>query len=334
MRGGELLDKMDLVDVAYVEAADQLPEKGDRKAFRQMAGRIAACAVCVLLVFVIGATAYAAGAFDKILLYFKGDTGDYMDGIIASTASVSNGEMTLRIDGAIADEHACHLIVSLVGLTEETKKLFTDNVHDEQSALKAYAVSASGEEVSFWNWGSGSVSERIGFRKYRNSFFADADATFVVDCEFDGKHSMSEMDSIWITYQVLALKLDVQQYILPEYKLFTETETELTDLTISGLGVYFEAPEEWFRQARDDGSKLEFTMIRSDGSLYENNQEFGLSWSAGCDEKYAHYSGAWKMKKKHAMMTIDILDLEEYCGIQINGVNYYYKEPMPVEKMD
>lgn len=327
MRGGELLDKMALVDPEYLEAAQTEPgEKQSRTQVSHHVSRgMAAVLAAVVLLVTLGATAFATGVFDRFLLYFKGDTQDYMEGIIRSAKSVSDGVVTLRIDGAIADKHACHLVVSVKGLTKTAEREMKDQRFLD---LKAYAVSKTGQQISFWNWGAGVTSRSTGLWKRSWSLFDDADITFVVSCEFDNTQSMDQMESICVAYGELKIDLNVQEHMVPEYPLITEEESSFKNVTISPLGLYFDArlddllEEEQLPRAI---SSISYVMIRSDGTLYDNNEEFGLSTGTTYNEadEYIHITGAWKAE---GPITVCILDLSEYSGIQINGINYYFAE--------
>ena len=64
MRGNELLDKMDLIDPAYIEAADTAPNK--RKSVWAKWGTLAAC-LCLVCVLAVPAMAAFSPAFYELL---------------------------------------------------------------------------------------------------------------------------------------------------------------------------------------------------------------------------------------------------------------------------
>lgn len=327
MRGSEFLDKMELVDHAYIEAADQAPVK-TRK--RPLSRPMAACIALVLLVFAAGTTAVATGLYNDLLLYFKGDTELYIDGIIEAGTSVSNEQITLRIDGAVADEYACYMVVSLVGHTKEATKQIVSHAVSQPVGLEAYALSHSGGKITFWNWGFSGKYQRIGYRNYDASLFEDADATYIVTCEWGSNVSMENVKSICITYDDLTADLDIQNYIVPTHSLICTDDADsiLTNGHISSLGLYFDVPMELFPEdyatcAPEDMPQFEIKMIRTDGSIQED-LPFGFRWGTNYnrEDRIAHISGSWKSGGEHQ---IYIIDLEAYSGIQINGISYYFK---------
>ena len=64
MRGNELLDKMELIDPAYIEAADTAPNK--RKSVWAKWGTLAAC-LCLVCVLAVPAMAAFSPAFYELL---------------------------------------------------------------------------------------------------------------------------------------------------------------------------------------------------------------------------------------------------------------------------
>ena len=64
MRGNELLDKMELIDPAYIEAADAAPNK--RKSVWAKWGTLAAC-LCLVCVLAVPAMAAFSPAFYELL---------------------------------------------------------------------------------------------------------------------------------------------------------------------------------------------------------------------------------------------------------------------------
>lgn len=326
MRGYDLLQKMELVDAEYIEAADQpVKPKPVRSFFHRP---IAAC-IAIATLLTAATTVVASGTYDDLLLYFKGDTQLYIDGIIASSTSVSNEEMTMRIDGVIADSHSCHMVVSFLGLSQEEQAQFT-SIHPSEK-LDVYAVSHSGLPVPFWNSSAAFHWQRNHLREMTASQFEDADVSCILSCDWDSHTSMEDIKSICISYRDLTAELDIRQYITPEYSL-TSSDPEadrLTNVRISSLGLYFDVPVDIFPEDYatcdpDDMPTFQIQMIRTDGSLLtEEEMPFGLSIATGYnkEDEYAHVSGAWKGGSE---FTIYILDLSEYCGVQINGVNYYF----------
>ena len=111
--------------------------------------------------------------------------------------------------------------------------------------------------------------------------------------------------------------------------ILVKTFLRKRDVTISPLGLYFDARMDDLQEGKQLSraiSSITYVMIRSDGTLYENNEEFGLSTGTTYneDDEYIHITGAWKAD---GPMNVCILDLSEYCGIEINGIPYYFAAP-------
>ena len=69
MRGNEFLDKMELIDPAYIEAADAAPKAG-RKIWT---GWRAAVAACICLVVLTGTAAAVSGGGTWLAVMFTGE---------------------------------------------------------------------------------------------------------------------------------------------------------------------------------------------------------------------------------------------------------------------
>ena len=108
------------IDTRYLEEAEQFH---NRKHFNY-AGKIRwiAAAACLALLVVFSKPVFNYATGDAVDSYFEGETEPYMEEILSHVTSVSNEELELRVEGLIADEHCCYMIVSFIGLTDEMEK--------------------------------------------------------------------------------------------------------------------------------------------------------------------------------------------------------------------
>ena len=311
---------------------DLIPEAlptARKKRFRSR-GFLAAAA-CFALVLALGLTAYATGALDGLLQYFKGNTEPYLENLEESYMATSNNELSLRVDAAIADDSNCYLLLSLSGLTEEAKQALTkDDPNDEflqftdqyLSKFIIYAKTKDGKFINFYD-------TEISFASFKEpgaetrSLLPDTDWTVPVRCMFKDDHSMSEVDKIYIHYRDMTLKLDIAPYIVPQYTLHPEDEANAThqNVRVSDLGFVFEAP---LKETTTEGYRIlgdigEIKLIRADGTT--GNAVIGgrAKWDESSDTTACVF-GRWDTDWE----VIELVDIREYRGLQIGEETYLF----------
>lgn len=132
--------------------------------------RWAACLAVALLLSL--SVAFAAGVFDPLSQYFQGRTEADWDRFLSASTSVANDAVELRLEGAVADEHLCHLLVSFVGQTQAVKEQLTKHNSETQSGFQLYATAENGTPVNSTQWTSGVYTEQRGFRSVASTPFA------------------------------------------------------------------------------------------------------------------------------------------------------------------
>ena len=333
MNGIDLLEAMSFADLSYVDAAEHTAK------YRKNIGkrRMSVLAACLSVLLIMGVTVGATDLYGQLAKYFSGNSEKYMENIIASSEIASNEEWEFRVDGAISDSHTCHIVISLTGKTKQAQQKLKENVtHISKksffSEIDMTAVAQDGTLIPFWNQSAQSFGHRTGWRSYQYSFLEDTDLTYLVSCEFDNWSSMKNVKEIRLMFHDLSISLDVNQYMTDEVALYAEEETApLQKLTMSELGLYFEAPVSMFYDESKQNPHVSDTMyiclIDRYGEVIEHEKyDNPLSYGTGYNPKadWAFVSGSWKFEKP---MEIGIIDLEDYCGIQIDGFHYYYREP-------
>lgn len=316
MREEQLADALGQIDPRYILEAAPNPQ-ASRRRFRW-----AAVAACLVLGVVLAASAaVATGLLDALQTYFQGDTEPYLEEILSAAGSVANEDVELRVEGAIADESTCHMIVSLIGLTPEGKGRISSQ--RLPGAFDVYALTGDGTKVEHLAWGAAAYTKPGLFGTTAKSFFEDAEATFIISYYLEGGQ-IHEIKSVCLGYDDLVLELEVAGHLSPEYTLRPETadSSAPSSLRMSRIGLYFSVP---VSDCPTDQLTFDVRLIYADGTVasQEQTQDLGLSlrWSSPADNEDVEVTGHWG-----SGASIAILDLEDYCGVQVNGVNYYYSE--------
>ena len=288
-----------------------------------------AAAACFALVLAMGITAYATGALDGLLQYFKGNTEPYLENLEESYMATSNNELSLRVDAAMADDNNLHMLLSLTGLTEEAKQALTKDDTDDAffhytdqylTRFIIYAKTKDGKFIDFYdiNYQFKSIKEP---GEENRSLLPDTDLTIPVHCMFKDYYSMSEVDKIYIHYRDMTLELDIAPYILPQYTLQPEDADNASyqNIRVSDLGFVFDAPINSF----DDHQYVhvgDIKLIRADGTTTDAVGGWQTQYYKG--ETTAHVFGRWNSD----WGVIELVDIREYRGLQIGRQTYLFEE--------
>ena len=122
MRGNELLDKMELIDPAYIEAADTAPNK--RKRVWAKWGTAAAC-LCLICGLAIPAMAAFSPSFYELLYAVTPATAQFFKPV---QRSCEDNGIRMEVTAAYIHENTAEIYLSLEDLTgrsfDETVDLF------------------------------------------------------------------------------------------------------------------------------------------------------------------------------------------------------------------
>ena len=333
MKKEQLSQAINDINLRYLEEADNFTVKKRQGIFRNM--KWLAVAACIMLVIFAGKPMlnYATGVNDSVNSYFKGETEPYMEEILSHVTSVSNEELELRVEGLIADEHLCYMIVSFIGLTEEMEERLLQGDLEEQELFETAVVLADGESTSDISSGSNThISLNSVGKRTAVSMIPDAHATYIITYSLPDKN-FSEIQAVQFAFEGLSLEVDVNEYLTPMYGLEAENgEGKLSDAYISSLGYGFtyhldEAISE--EDYENMGFHCDVNLIRADGTVMtseEMAEQKGRTQTGGYSigDTETYIEGCWE--EGHMP---EIINLEDYCGLQVNGVNYYF-----VEKQD
>lgn len=299
------------VDEEYiVEAASSTTVKVRK--YRRKWGAIAAC---LALAVILGASvAVATGMLDPLFSYFQSEDEIYMEEILAPSYSVSNEEVQLRMEGAIADGDACYMVVSLIDLTGTGKKrLERTDIHKE---YEVYGVLENGDRVTGGSTSAGTYT-RGGKAK---SYFPDAAQTRVIMYE-PKSCDMKDVQTVCFSYGGLVLEVEPTNYMSPHYDLVAENDSApLIDVGLSRIGFSFVQPLSDEMSAEE--LAYDIRLIRADGSVLSKDEMRVIgsahSISTAPDLEETKIKGEWG-----SIPSLTIINLDEYCGLQINGENYY-----------
>ena len=122
MRGNELLDKMELIDPAYIEATDTAPNK--RKSVWAKWGTLAAC-LCLVCVLAVPAMAAFSPAFYELLYAVTPATAQFFKPV---QRSCEDNGIRMEVTAAYIHENTAEIYLSMQDLTgtsfDETVDLF------------------------------------------------------------------------------------------------------------------------------------------------------------------------------------------------------------------
>lgn len=321
MKGEKIIDAMSHIDAELIQRAEGHATSAKRR-IAPLRWMVTAACLAVALIGSFG-IAYATGVLDGLQSYFGGNTEPYMEEILSVVATASDDEMELRIDGAIADERRCHLVVSFVGLTEERKARFQAGDLKEQSYFGIDGVTKNGDVVQLPYMGSNTYTKSAeeGARTAATQL-ADADMTYLITCTVgeDSGFTLSDLKTLRFTYEGLTVEFDPGGIIEAERQLTAENPETATisDVYLSRLGFRFTMP------VRENGvNAYDLYLIKEDGTLGKEGTE--LNWSAdsyhSTDETEVTWSGYWSGGNHVA---VGFINLDEFLGVCINGENFYF----------
>jgi len=303
------------VDTRYILEADPLESETTCKRTPHKWGMIVAC--LILSILLVAVVAVASGILDPLASYVQGEDDEvYLKEILGETKTVSGEKVQLRLEGAIADDDTCHMVVSMIGLTGwEQLRL---NKADIYSELEIYGLTEDGERVK----GSVSGSTYMNEGRSTKSLFQDASQTRII--AYSPCAGMSNIEAVCVHFEGLTLEVKLEDYITQRHRLMPKTENgeAITDVHISRMGFAFIHVIPEGSEHPKGTEAYDVRLIRTDGSVLtvEEMRAIGRRWSnmfiSATETKIL---GTWG-----PMPAIALIELNDYCGLQIDGENYYY----------
>lgn len=299
-----LLDHIGLADMAYVEEAVYPVRK---KRCRNVLTVAAACLALVLL----GGIAYATDSIDAIRAYFTPQNEAVEPLLRESMLTVQSGDLTMRVDNCIADRSTFVFTLSLAGV---------DRKLPVGGSIDTVWIAKSGERIPNYDKEYGAYTEGKGWGEelvaHAISAYDDADATFLVFNRAPEGYTMDDLSAVEVTCMGLTLTVEVGE-IVETYTLSSvDGSGAATDFTASAIGYSFTLAAE--------NECYDLSLIREDGTYFGDGAEdwngYWGSASRSGDEPYSVY-GRWGGE---ADIAIGILDLDQYIGIRVNDVDYFF----------
>lgn len=305
-----ILEKMSLIDTKYVESANYSEVK---KKFR--VSKLAAIAACVAACIIISGTAYASGALDAVMAYFMGENEDMQTLLLDGDQVSSNDTSSIRLDNYIADERTCHFTISYKGF---------DNPINTGEEHNIVWICADGKEYTEFNREVGAYTEgfSIGSGIWANakSAYDDADATLIFNCEVPNGMKASDFKEIKVEYSGLSLDINLKDAVVNMYSPKSIQESKnIRNLVVSSVGLYFDVISEI--------ESIEIALIDNDGNYIRADEKsdfaYSLSMSREDDVEWATVTGSWS---GDSPISVKILDIDNYKGIQINGEDFLFEK--------
>lgn len=303
------LEKMNLINTDYVEQAVYSASR--KKISFRKSGIVAAClAICTTL----SVTAYASGSLDAVRSYFLGDNEKMQEMVLSGNQISKNENGSVRLENFIADDRTCWFTVSFIDFSHQIKT---------NSGFDVFWIDESGNENRNFDKEIGACTENFkkGFSLSADakSMYADADATLIFGCYAPDNMNTQDFKMIKVEYEGLSLEIKPEDAIVDMYSLTPVTSDDsIRDFKVSQIGFYFEAAP--------GIDRFNLAMINENGEYIQVDQGdfhgYHMSNSTESETKWMPVIGNWNGE---SAVSIGILDLDKYKGIQLNGTDYLFE---------
>lgn len=302
--------------LAYLDDDLLLRAEKRTKATRTPRRKLTLLAACAAMLAAVCLTA-AAGLSGGLESYFNGPGTPLPEEFLWAQGEVSNEELTLRIDGAVADGHACHLLVSVIGRTGEMSRRLQSGNLAEQELFDLYGL-RDGQRVAPTSWESTAHLDTTGAVKTAVTQMEGADMTWLLTFRFLQDETLAELDAVCFSYQGLTLELDVRGHLLPEYLLESaQPDAPCREVWVSAIGFSIAG-------VPAEGDFFDLWPLRADGqvwsSFFEESGYWASSTEAG-EDGLCTVTGTWAGDSPAA---VGFLDLEALSGLRIDGIDYLF----------
>ena len=295
----ELLLKRKVLEKAGIEESE-IMRKDERK--EMLVGNptrvknkkhIRRALLCIAAVMVCSIVAVGASHMDGLQRFWGNDTEIYSERTIETIESVQNENIKFNIEGIVADKYQCVFVVSTEALTEEGRRIINSNTHKHYvfpMTIKPIFLSGDPNQGSSGIFQYTDDNKNKDYKAYRCDFeLENVDLSQPVTIEFEG----------------LSMQFDIPEF-MEAITLYPEEEAEIELVELSSIGYYYKV----------EGMEADFAEVRlinQDGTL---DEELG-------------YQGGMAQEDDEEVMVIgsftELVDLKNYSGIQLDGVNYTAK---------
>lgn len=310
MRTERILDAMTYIDESLILRAEQ-PSTGKKTARRLKGFAAAACAVLMLSAGSVAA--YSAGLFDGVLQYFGGAAEDYLEQILAEDIYAADGHIEMQVHGVTASETHVSLLVSLNGITTQGKEYIDDMERVPTDSIALFTKNPDGSLTKCSSVSIGTFMETSFNGTQAKSKLEGVQLAFTVDCE-------TGADSVVLCFEDLTTEIDIST------RRFETLELKPENIEISTVSdVKMSAVDFSFTVEADSLRRVTVKLILADGTLYDGmGEKIGYVSAAGYseDDSFISVTGKWC---EGSPVNSAVLDLEDFCGLEINGERFYYR---------
>lgn len=297
-----------ILENAKRTATTKLQSKGSNRAFGGRRGnrhftRTAACLAAILVIG--GITAAASGVFGQFTEFFNGDLEPYHDQILQSTRYGENDNFAVGIDGVVSDDKQCMFVLKLEALSHSGKQDLREMGKKHQNILREKmtlsACLADGTKQEFYGL---SVFE---YTDLQSSDFRSYVVT--VSAKDIGIDKLDHLEKIQVEFEDITMEAlmdhPMQSVILTAESSDGEVAAndQMRNVELSPIGFSFNGY----------GEDFEIRLIQKDGTLTGQDKSYSFGYSKAVDEEEAAVYGDFRY---------EILNMDEYLGLQINGINY------------
>lgn len=271
------------------QEANTKTENGKRD--RRMRNRIfmGRTAACIAAIMICSSIAIASVNMDALQRYWGNDAEIYRDRALETIQSVQNDNVKVNIEGIVSDHYQCVLVISVEALSEKGQEIIKkyNNKHMVLDLkIKPAMVEGAENQCQFGAFQYTDDNKNKNYKSYKCDFpLKNVDLTKPVTVEFAG----------------LSMNFNIPEY-MQVITLYPDSNEGVEKVELSPIGYYYEnADAEYADQIR---------LIHKDGTIDEELGYFGSM-----------------VKDDNGKVTIigsftRLVDLNDYAGIQIDGVNY------------
>lgn len=306
-----LLDAMTYIDEELIAGAENVFCKKKSQAKRKYF-----IAACVSFALISGSTiGYSIGAFDGILQYFGGNADYYVDKIITDDLYAADDNVEMRVHGVTVSEDYVHLLVSLNGKSASGKKELEESGLTARECIEVFTINADDMMTKCSSVTVGALTQTNLNGMQPITKIEDVQMTFSVDSKVEG-------NIIRLCFRNLCIDINLDEHRFETMLLSPENieMSEVKDVKMSAVGFSFTMQNMEFHN-------LELTLIKSDGSVYDKSGG-KIGYHCGIDyesDSVGYVAGIWC---EGSPVNNAVLNLENFCGLEINGEKFYYREPL------
>ena len=254
--------------------------------------------ICIASVMACFLVAFAAANMDALQRYWGDDKELYSGSFSGTAQSVQDENVKMNIEGVVSDKYQCVFVLSVEALTDEGRKMIEQNTgkHDFLGLeMKPTVIDGAEDHCATGIFQYTDDNKNKDYKAYECSFELDQiDLTQPVTVEYVG----------------LTMNFDIPEP-MQIITLYPDAEASIESAELSPIGYYYKV-------ADIDTDFAEVRLIKKDGTL---------------EEEMGYHGGMHREEDPEEVMVIGsftrLIDLNDYPGIQLDGINYTPKQMNP-----